>query len=199
MKRKIISYTTKEQQRREEQRAHLCPTDGPAVIWIKQMMSHSGGCYYEQAVIHHHGLLRLLRIEWDLSSCYTSTMMPLCCSKKIKVGWGGENQQCSSTSSFQFLTHFSLFFCFILFQIVGGSQVRVDEREDAMTARLLRAEREKSKVKKHGCLPLVSGFTEILYKNTKCTLTTSPCCIIVQNMFGDVYERKHKVAHTYAA
>ncbi|XP_015238758.1 PREDICTED: centrosomal protein of 128 kDa isoform X3 [Cyprinodon variegatus] len=30
--------------------------------------------------------------------------------------------------------------------IVGGSQVRVDEREDAMTARLLRAEREKSKM-----------------------------------------------------
>ncbi|XP_038140988.1 centrosomal protein of 128 kDa-like isoform X3 [Cyprinodon tularosa] len=30
--------------------------------------------------------------------------------------------------------------------IVGGSQVRVDEREDAITARLLRAEREKSKM-----------------------------------------------------
>ncbi|XP_038140986.1 centrosomal protein of 128 kDa-like isoform X1 [Cyprinodon tularosa] len=31
-------------------------------------------------------------------------------------------------------------------EIVGGSQVRVDEREDAITARLLRAEREKSKM-----------------------------------------------------
>lgn len=84
MKRKIISYASKGVGE-GEQRAHFFPTDGPAVMWIKQMMSHSGGCYCEQAVIHHRGPLRMLWIEWDLSSCYTSDLMPLRCSKKIKV------------------------------------------------------------------------------------------------------------------